>query len=141
MTTFTTANVGHRLERPYRGTALRSVVAVYTTTFVEYDALHFFLIYLAEALAFLGVAGYSLSRWGRGASAMFGAAGGVVGLTTAGILTVGWAQLRFAESFALFEFLAEHEWMGQVMDWSRPSGVVLIGIALWQAGRARDPQT
>lgn len=104
---------------------------------MEFESLHFFLIHLAEALAFVVVAGYSLSRIGAGAWAAFGTAGGVVGLATAGILAVGWAQLEFAESFALFDFLAEHEWMGQVMDWSRPASVLLIGLALWQASRVR----
>jgi hypothetical protein len=110
---------------------------MYDVSFVEYESMHLFLIYSAEALAFLLVVGYSLGSLNRGAWAAIGATGGAIGALTAGVLAVGWGQVEFAETSGLFEFLARHSWIGEAMDWSRPGSVLLIGLALWLASRAK----
>jgi len=99
--------------------------------------MHLFLIYSAEALAFLLVTAYSLGSVRRGAWAIVGAIGGFIGALTGSILSIGWGQVEFAESYGLFEFLARHSWMGEAMDWSRSVSVLLIGLALWLAARAK----
>jgi hypothetical protein len=46
---------------------------------------------------------------------------------------MGWAQVEFADSLAVFDFIADRAWLGEVMDWSRPAAVLFLGLALWRA--------
>ena len=109
---------------------------------IEYSALKFFAIFTIQAVAFLMAAVYSLASVRRGASAVIGALGSIVGAASAGVLAVGWAKLEYAEDNVVFDYMATHEAAGNMVDWGLTAGITFVCAALVILGRrsARGPR-
>ena len=102
---------------------------------IEYSALKFFVIFTIQAVAFLIAAVYSLASVRRGAWAVVGALGSIVGAATACVLAVGWAKLEFTEDNAVFDYMATHEVAGNMVDWGLTAGIAFVCAALVILGR------
>ena len=106
----------------------------------DYPSMRFFLIYGLEALAYLGVAAYSMTALRRGWWAMCGAFGGLAAGLAALVLSVGWGQVEFGDGgdSSVFRFTARHDAIGEAMDYATVLGLVLVAAAFLRLARDRS---
>jgi hypothetical protein len=106
----------------------------------DYPSMRFFLIYGIEALAYLGVAAYSVTALRREWWAVCGALGGLAAGLAALVLSVGWGQVEFGDGgdSSVFRFTADHDAVGQAMDYAAVVGLVLVAAAFLRLARNRS---
>jgi hypothetical protein len=92
------------------------------------SALKYVLLSGVETVAFVAVLIVACRRVSESAARWLGVLGGLLGALASGAFTVAWAQVQWADSFEVLDYMTENTVM-QHADWGQAIAVAFLAAA------------